>query len=242
MSKTAILVDGSFYLHMAKKAWGEKSPEVRADELHKYALSHIRVRRFAAEEDSRRSLYRIFYYDCPPATGISIKQPWNGRNATFSSKRGSGKWRSQFLAELAGKRKVAMRMGEVSFKHARFIPTERAIDDLISGRRVFGDLGPDDFVPTGIKQEGVDMRIGLDVASLASGKIVDQIILIAGDSDFIPVAKAARRAGIDFIVDPMGHKIHDEMKVQVDAVEDLSGISDYDESEIVANELEYHTN
>jgi len=86
------------------------------------------------------------------------------------------------------------------------------------------------------------MRIGLDVASLASGKIVDQIILIAGDSDFIPVAKAARRAGIDFIVDPMGHKIHDEMKVQVDAVEDLSGISDYDESEIVANELEYHTN
>ena len=66
------------------------------------------------------------------------------------------------------------------------------------------------------------MRIGLDVASLGSSKLVNQIVLIAGDSDFIPVAKAARKAGIDFIVDPMGHNVSDELVRQVDGIEDLS--------------------
>jgi uncharacterized LabA/DUF88 family protein len=39
------------------------------------------------------------------------------------------------------------------------------------------------------------MRIGLDIASLSYKKQVDQIILIAGDSDFVPAAKLARREG-----------------------------------------------
>lgn len=84
------------------------------------------------------------------------------------------------------------------------------------------DLTEEDFTLVGMKQSGVDMRIGLDVASLASEKIVDQIILIAGDTDFVPVAKVARRAGVDFLVDPMGHKLPEEFVRQVDGVEDLS--------------------
>lgn len=242
MAKTAVLIDGSFYLHMAKKLWGDKSPAVRADELHRYALSHILVKRNAAEENDRRSLYRIFYYDCPPVKGFSIEQPWNGRNATFSTKRGSGKWRAEFLQELASKRKVAMRMGTVSYKNARFIPTDLAIDDLRNGVREFKDLGPSDFVLTGVKQEGVDMRIGLDIASLANARIVDQIILIAGDCDFIPVAKAARRAGVDFIVDPMGHTVHTDMIEQVDGIEDLTGSQANDDSDIPQTVQDYQTN
>ena len=63
------------------------------------------------------------------------------------------------------------------------------------------------------------MRIGLDIASLAYNGIVDQVILISGDCDFVPVAKVARRHGIDFIVDPMGAKIRPEVKVHVDGIE-----------------------
>ena len=40
------------------------------------------------------------------------------------------------------------------------------------------------------------MRIGIDIASLAFKKQVDQIVLISGDSDFVPAAKQARREGI----------------------------------------------
>lgn len=49
------------------------------------------------------------------------------------------------------------------------------------------------------------MKIGLDIAALSYKRLVDQIILIAGDSDFVPAAKHARREGIDFVLDPMWH-------------------------------------
>ena len=57
-----------------------------------------------------------------------------------------------------------------------------------------------------MKQKGVDMNIGLDIASLAYKKQGDQIVSIAGDSDFVPAAKLARRESIDFILNPMGKK------------------------------------
>ncbi len=61
------------------------------------------------------------------------------------------------------------------------------------------------------QQKGVDMRIGIDISSLAFKKQVDQIILIAGDSDFVPAAKLARREGIDFILDPMWADIKEDL-------------------------------
>lgn len=205
MAKTAILIDGSFYLKMAKKHWGEKTPQDRANELHAYALSHITFKRNAREEDGKRSLYRIFFYDFPPVNGVNVPQPWNGKNTSLTTKRGGGKWRKDFLACIATKRKVALRLGTINYRNARFVPTPDAIKSLASGAKAFSDLGPDDFRMTGIKQEGVDMRIGLDVASLAGASIVNQVVLIAGDSDFVPVMKYARRNGVDFILDPMGH-------------------------------------
>ena len=114
--------------------------------------------------------------------------------------------------------------------------------DLESGKRSFKQLDQGDFVLSGVKQEGVDMRIGLDIASLANGGIVDQVVLIAGDCDFIPVAKAARRSGVDFILDPMGHAIHQEMTVQVDGVEDLTKAVIVDESDVPLSTQEYQTN
>nr|WP_243735402.1 NYN domain-containing protein [Xanthomonas oryzae] len=47
------------------------------------------------------------------------------------------------------------------------------------------------------------MRIGIDISSLALKHQVDQIVLFAGDADFVPAAKLARREGIDFVLDPM---------------------------------------
>ena len=67
-------------------------------------------------------------------------------------------------------------------------------------------------------QKGVDMRIGVDISSMAFKKQVNQIILIAGDSDFVPAAKLARREGIDFILDPMGNHIPDDLFEHIDGV------------------------
>lgn len=60
------------------------------------------------------------------------------------------------------------------------------------------------------------MRIGVDIASLK--KQVDQIILMAGDSDFVPAAKLARREGIDFILDLMWSDIKDDLFEHIDGL------------------------
>lgn len=68
------------------------------------------------------------------------------------------------------------------------------------------------------QQKGVDMRVGVDIASLAYKKQVDQIILIAGDSDFVPAAKLARREGVDFILDPMWADIKPDLFEHIDGL------------------------
>lgn len=46
------------------------------------------------------------------------------------------------------------------------------------------------------EQKGVDMRIGLDMATLSSNKSVDLIALVTNDTDCIPAMKHARRSGL----------------------------------------------
>jgi uncharacterized LabA/DUF88 family protein len=73
--------------------------------------------------------------------------------------------------------------------------------------KFFGKISLDELeendVEYDVKQKGVDMKIGLNIAAMAYKRLVDRIILISGDSDFVPAAKVARRQGIDVILDPM---------------------------------------
>jgi uncharacterized LabA/DUF88 family protein len=62
------------------------------------------------------------------------------------------------------------------------------------------------------------MRIGLDIASMAFKRQVDQIVLVAGDSDFVPAAKLARREGIDFVLDPMWATIREDLHEHIDGL------------------------
>jgi uncharacterized protein (TIGR00288 family) len=63
-----------------------------------------------------------------------------------------------------------------------------------------------DLIPN-VQQKGVDMRIGLDIASLSLKNHVDIIALVTGDSDFIPALKFARREGKQIFVYTLGHSI-----------------------------------
>ena len=61
----------------------------------------------------------------------------------------------------------------------------------------------------------VDVKIGLDIAWLASRKIVDKITIVTGDSDFIPAMKFARKEGIHVTLCSLP-KIRPEMKEHAD--------------------------
>ena len=95
--------------------------------------------------------------------------------------------------------------------------TKEFFEELINKTIAVDDLKDSDFFLS-IDQKGVDMKIGLDIASLSYKKQVDQIVLIAGDSDFVPASKLARREGIDFILDPLGANIKGDLSLHIDGL------------------------
>ena len=62
------------------------------------------------------------------------------------------------------------------------------------------------------------MRIGIDITTLTLKRQVDTIILVTGDSDFVPAAKVARREGVEFLLDPMWHTVNDDLLEHVDGI------------------------
>lgn len=212
MKKVAILVDGGFYKKRAKTLFGVKSPKDRANELCTYCLRHIKEKDKATDKE----LYRIFYYDCYPSEK-NVFHPLTQQVINLK-KEPSYNWNIEFFNELITKRKLALRMGEILESDLGFALDETAIKKLCKKEISIDDLTEKDF-RLDIKQKGVDMRIGLDIASMAYKKQVDRIVLIAGDSDFVPAAKHARREGIDFILDPMWQPIKASLQEHIDGLE-----------------------
>lgn len=118
-------------------------------------------------------------------------------------------------------------MGELSDNNLKYMLDPKKLNDLCSKVITVDDLKESDLI-LNVKQKGVDMRIGLDIASLAHKKLVDQIVLISGDSDFVPAAKYARREGIDFILDPLRVPIKDSLRMHIDGLN--SKVKDYPEN------------
>ncbi len=208
---TAILVDGAFFLKRYKSINKIKDfdPERTAQFLWEMCLSHL-----TQAKGEVYDLYRIFYYDCAP---YDKKQhnPITGRAIDYS-KTDQYKFQITFFEELKKKRKVALRLGILSDGRDWIInpqKTKLLIDKKIS----IDDLNEND-VTFPFRQKRVDMKIGLDIASITLKKQVNQIILISGDSDFVPAAKLARREGIDFILDPMWNPIKPHLFEHIDGL------------------------
>ncbi len=209
MQKTAIMVDGGFYRRRAQTLIGDKTAEDRAKELMDYCHRHLR------ERDTWNELYRIFYYDCPPMSK-RVFHPLLNTTVDFA-KTDLYVWMTAFLSELKKQRKVALRLGVLADAQAHYNLHPKIIKKLYSGKLAFADLTKEDF-QINVQQKGVDMKIGLDIASLSYKKQVNQIILISADSDFVPAAKLARREGIDFILDPMWSSINPELHEHIDGL------------------------
>lgn len=156
--RTAILVDGGFYRIRAQTLFGDKSPEERADELFSYCMRHLNK---GTKDES--SLYRIFYYDCPPSTKV-VYNPVTQRHVNLG-KSNQYRWTTDFFRVLVTKRKVALRRGEELASSGDYTLRQGVLKDLCAGRRSIESLTDHD-TRLNIMQKGVDMRIGLDIASL----------------------------------------------------------------------------
>lgn len=201
MSKTAILVDGGFFRRIVRARYGEHTPEETADALVGYCRRHLHERSLSHE------LYRIFYYDCPPADN-QVYHPLLQRSVNLKNQ-DIYKWMRSFLNCLKRKRKVALRMGILDTENTNYTLEYTAVKKICNGSLKPESLTEKDFTLT-VSQKGVDMKIGVDISTLAYEKLVDQIVIIGNDRDFVPALKLARTSGIDVVLDTLDSHLSDD--------------------------------
>lgn len=218
---TAILIDGAYFVRRFRAIEPHNTHDASraADLACRWAMLHLSdgsppKENGARTHRRRRDLYRIFFYDCPPLDK-KLHNPISGAACDFK-KSEEAIFRQKLHAALLTKRKVALRLGHLASDTPWTIKPAK-IDELLKKKIKFEDLTETDVIPQA-RQKGVDMRIGLDISSLAYKKQVDQIILFAGDADFVPAAKLARREGIDFVLDPMWRTIPPSLTEHIDGL------------------------
>ena len=205
--RVAVLVDGDFFLRRFRALSGQRGGAEMAEELRAYCVKHI-------DRESGERLYRIFFYDCPP---LEKKAHWpiSGRAVDFSREE-NAQFRRDLHRALKDQPDVALRLGHLDGENARWVfRDEQTLGKLISGEAGVGALTDDDF-RYHAAQKGVDARIGLDIFEMAHKRQVERVVLISDNSDFVPVAKTARREGIRFTLDPMWNPIKTELREHAD--------------------------
>ena len=216
--KVAILIDGGFLL--------KRLPTVRRDvnnndpvsvdrAIGQLVYNHLEhLQKDHGGETPYALLYRCFYYDATPYKNrahlpISLK-------SIDYAKTTEAIFREGLFDQLRKRPSVAVRLGKVE-RERSWVLTSSTQSELIKGTKLANELVDDDFV-AGFRQKAVDMRLGLDIASITLKKQADTIILVTGDSDFVPAAKLARREGVRVILDPLWQSVKPELFEHIDGL------------------------
>lgn len=216
MERVAVLVDGGFFIkryRSLRDKMRQHTPSEIAKAVHDLARSHCEYKLGPSKTESC-SLSRILYYDCPPFTD-SVTNPLSKQQVDFG-KSSIAKFQNAYLKELVKVRKLALRRGELR-AHKNWVIHTRPSNDLLKGIKEAVDLNDTD-IKYNLTQKMVDIKIGLDIATLAYEKLVERIVLVSGDSDFVPAAKLARTKGIDFLLDPLWSRTTDSLNEHVDGI------------------------
>lgn len=226
--KTAVLVDGAFFLKRLRFFYG-KDPSFKINDanvivnlLEKLCYYHMNecnndTKPQEKTYEKKHELYRIFFYDCPPLMK-KAHYPISKKTIDFS-KTPQAILRLQIHEALKRKPKTAIRLGRLSDVGDWGIKSD-VLKEILNGKKTItslSDFSDNDFYYD-VKQKSIDMKIGIDITSLAYKKLVERIVLIAGDSDFVPAAKLARREGIMFILDPMWSTISPDLFEHIDGL------------------------
>ena len=220
MIKTAILIDGGYFLKRLPRVRPDvdaTDPEAVGQSVHQLVRGHLKqLNEVHRVSNPFQLLYRTFYYDARPYDR-KAHSPVANRAIDYARTR-QALFRERIFQILRGYPNLAVRLGEVRKDYNRSwilkaMPQKR----LLTGQIRVGDLTDDDFSPA-LQQKGVDMRIGLDIASITLKRQADVIVLVSGDSDFVPAAKLARREGVQFVLDPLWQD------VSLDLLEHIDGL------------------
>lgn len=223
MKKVAVLVDGGFFisrvLFTARKYY--KNHNFTSDKLIKIYWNIVNFHcTYKQRDEMEDTLYRVYFYDCPPLLPTDQKKypfPESGNSTpkSFNPKTHPPYvLRRELHTALGQTRKTALRLGKLG-KETEWQLKSDVLKSLIKREKTWDEITNDDFF-LDVKQKGVDTKIGLDISTLAYEKLVDKIVLVTGDSDFVPAAKLARMKGIEVVLDTLGFKVSDDLSLHVD--------------------------
>ena len=221
--KIAFLIDGSFFLNRLqffKRKYYSSKPDLTSEQIILVIQQIIKKHLFNCPKNIYQHTYRIFYYDSPPLT-IKVHLSLLNQGETHKrvldfAKDKKNIQRSEFLERLKKQPKFALRLG--SIKHEKqWKLKDTTLNKLLREEISFEQLSNDDFYYE-MRQKGVDIKLGIDISTLAQQKLVNKIILIAGDSDFVPAAKLARIHGIDFVLDALHNNIDESLHEHIDGL------------------------
>jgi uncharacterized LabA/DUF88 family protein len=142
-------------------------------------------------------LFRTYWYDADPF-GQKRKNPIDGKQTNFATTLEANRNR-ELMSRLEVEPDFAVRKGELLFRGWRV--RAGSIKELAKDPP--RTLKVSDLEPVFV-QKGVDMRIGLDIASLALKRLVSSVVLVTADADMIPAMKLARREGLRVYLHTMG--------------------------------------
>ena len=220
MIKAAILIDGGYLL--------KRLPVVRpdldahdAEDVSKAVSQLIRGHLVQLNEVHQATnplqlLYRAFYYDAWPYER-KAHTPIDKRPINFS-RTPEAIFRKKLFGVLRGSPNLAVRLGDVRKDPSQsWVLKPNPQKELLAGNLAVEQLTDEDFAPS-LRQKGVDMRIGLDIASITLKRQADVVVLVSGDADFVPAAKLARREGMQFVLDPLWHVISPDLFEHIDGL------------------------
>lgn len=204
-ARYAILLDGGFVTKKLNEKLGQQSSAsdilALCDEIR--ANAHL----------ANYELMRIYYYDAPPSLE-TVKMPVSGNDYPLATT-DRARHAQSLYDQLELSEGFALRMGETRLSPHQWKLKPAKAAQLIKKSR---DLTDSDF-SLDINQKGVDIRIGLDMARLALRDMVRAVVVVTGDSDFVPAFKFVRREGVKVMLCTLGHKgARRELKAHADFV------------------------
>lgn len=201
----AILIDGGFARRALRKK-GVPPNAARFQQLVEDISAH------PALADLR--LHRVYFYDALPLEA-SVSKPLNGAPINFGQTSVASTSKALYDA-LKVLPFFSLRMGETAFNGWQVSPKVLAAAQGNQTQITEAELLPK------INQKGVDMRIGMDIAALTLKHHVKVIVLVTGDSDFVPAMKFARREGAQLFLCSFGRHMKPAMYEHSDLQLDIT--------------------
>lgn len=202
--KVVILIDGGF---LKVKLYNQLRREVTATDICSFCTNLMGKPQLNSFE-----LFRTYYYDARPLSG-EFANPLDGSVKNFGHS-ASFRRNQSLIASLELQDNFAVRLGTLAMQGwelKREVLTRVSNHQEDNSRSITAaDIRP------AIRQKGVDMKIGLDIAWIALKGFAQRLVLVTGDSDFIPVMKFARKEGMKVYLESLGHGVNRELKVHAD--------------------------